>query len=65
MGRGMGNPVNPPTSRARYSTAPKLGALEDGLRDHLRVGPVPVAVLSVKQHWLSQIWFQFREAKQL
>jgi len=54
----------PPGSR-RYSTAPKLGALEDGLRDHLRVGPDPVAPLSVRQHWLSQIWFQFGEAKKL
>jgi len=48
-----------------YSMAPKLGALEDGLRDHLRVGPDPVAPLSVRQHWLSQIWFQFGEAKKL
>jgi len=48
-----------------YSTAPKLGAPEDGLRDHRRVGPDPVAPLSVRQHWLSQIWFQFGEAKKL
>ena len=48
-----------------YSTAPKLGALEDGLRDNLRVGPDPVAPLSVRQHWLSQIGFQFGEAKKL
>jgi len=48
-----------------YSTAPKLGALEDGLRDHLRVGPDPVAPLSVRQQWLSQIWFQLGEAKKL
>jgi len=49
----------------RYSTAPKLGVLEDGLRDHLRVGPDPVAPLSVRQHWLSQIWFWFRKATKL
>jgi len=48
-----------------YSTAPKLGALDDGLRDHLRVGPDLVAPLSVRQQWLSQIWFQFGEAKKL
>ena len=52
-------------SRRVYSTAPKLSALEDGLRDHLRVGPDPVAPLSVKQHWLSQIWFQLGEKKKL
>jgi len=54
-----------PMTSLWYSTAPKLGALEDGLRDHLRVGPDPVAPLSVRQQWLSQIWFQLGEAKKL